>query len=57
MDLKIERKSITIAPQNVLDTAYIEDTLGLEEEGDYILLKREDSLSEKGVFELETEKW
>jgi hypothetical protein len=56
MDFKIERKRILLAPQNVLDEAYIEDTLGLREDGDYILLKRKDSLSEKGMFELETKK-
>jgi len=56
MDFKIERKKIVLIPQNVLDEAYIEDTLGLKEDEDYMVLKRKDSLSEKGKFELETEK-
>jgi len=56
MDFKIERKRIVLVPQNVLDEAYIEDTLDLKEDGDYILLKRKNSIAEPKIFELMTEK-
>ena len=55
MKFEIERKRIVVTPQNVLDEAYIEDTLDLKEDGDYILLKRKNSIAEPSIFELITE--
>lgn len=56
MDFKIERNRMVLTPQNVLDEAYIEEVLDLKEDGDYILLKRKNSISEQSIFELITEK-
>ena len=41
MIFRVERNRIVISTQSVLDEAFVEDTLGLKEEGDCILLRRE----------------
>lgn len=40
MRMEINRHRIRIVPENEMDVAYIEDTLGLKKEGDMISLKR-----------------
>ena len=40
MKMVIERERIVILPENDQDKAYIEDTLGLKEEGETIPCKR-----------------
>lgn len=40
MQMKINRDSMQIIPDNKIDDAYIEDTLGLKKEGDFIKLTR-----------------
>lgn len=56
MKFEIKRTKIILTPENVLDEAYIEEVLELREHEDYVLLKRNDSGSEKVLFELLTEK-
>ena len=40
MKMIVHRHAIIIQPENEIDEAYIEDTLGLKKEGATILLKR-----------------
>jgi len=40
MKIVVERERIVILPENEQDKAYIEDTLGLKEEGEAIPCKR-----------------
>jgi len=40
MKMEITRNSIRIIPESEQDEAFIEDTLGLKKEGDFILLTR-----------------
>lgn len=40
MKLEVRRSEIVIIPETALDTAYIEDTLGLKREGDAVRLVR-----------------
>lgn len=44
MKFKVERYGIEVIPENREDEAYIEDTMGLKEGGDAILLVREDAV-------------
>lgn len=40
MNVKYGRNSIEIYPNTEMDRAYIEDTLGLKKDGDYIIFER-----------------
>ena len=40
MKVEFTRRSIKIYPENEIDKAYIEDTLGLKQAGDFLRLKR-----------------
>jgi len=44
MKVELYRKFIAVIPENAHDEAYIEDTLGLKEENDCLLLIREDEV-------------
>lgn len=49
MKFKLERSGIIITPESEQDVAYIEDTLGLKNNGDSLLLERQDRM---GLLEL-----
>lgn len=40
MKFKVHRRYFEIIPESLSDIAFIEDTLGLKKDGDYIKLKR-----------------
>ena len=40
MKFQIERRGVVIRPESTIDIAFIEDTLGLKKDGDYIKFKR-----------------
>lgn len=46
----IEKNGISIIPENKIDEAYIEDTLMLKEEGDYIKLIRKHAIQFPGCL-------
>lgn len=52
MQFKLERRGIVIIPDNDLDAAYIEDTLGLRREGDAIAFVRENVYSTNALAKL-----
>lgn len=65
MRLVIGRENLTIYPeestyqdsnQNTLETAFIEDVLGLKEDGDFVFLKRKNVLGMSCLALLQTEK-
>ena len=49
MKFKLERSGVVIIPETEQDVAYIEDTLGLKNNGDSLLLERQDRM---GLLEL-----
>lgn len=55
MKMEIDRHWITIKPEGVIDVAFIEDTLGLKEDGDYIKLKRRNAADLSCIACLETD--
>lgn len=59
MKLKVTRYGLQIVPQDdrddERDTAFIEDVLGLEKDGDWIKLKRVDAFGVSAIAYLETE--
>lgn len=57
MRFKTGRYGIEIIPENDQDAAYIEDTLGLRESGDYVkLVRRSPAGLDSSLGWLETEK-
>ncbi len=56
MKMEIKRNEIVIYPENPLDIAYIEEVLGLKEDGDSIELVRKDALGLSYVSRLVTER-
>ena len=54
MRFEIGRHGIRVIPEDEHDIAYIEDTLGLKHEGDYVDLTRIDIVGLRGVAYLET---
>ena len=40
MKMEVTRHKIKIKPETMIDDAYIEDTLGLKEDGDFIYIQR-----------------
>lgn len=44
MKFKVSRRGIEVIPENDQDTAYIEDTLGLKQDGDAIPLVRQNAM-------------
>ena len=55
MKMEIGRYRITIYPENDLDVAYIEEVLGLKEDGDKIELVRKNIIGVSHIAYLETE--
>lgn len=55
MKLEIDRRWITIMPEKRIDIAYIEDTLGLKKDGDYIKLKRRNAEGLSDIVCIETD--
>jgi len=56
MKLVVDRYGIRIVPENKIDEAYIEDTLGLKEKDSSISLKRVNSMGLSCIAYLETKK-
>ena len=57
MKLEIRKNSIVLTPEGSIEQAYIEDTLGLKKDGDYIkLVRKTGHCYGEFVKELETEK-
>jgi hypothetical protein len=54
MKFEIERNGIMVIPQNKQDEAYIEDTLGLKKEGDYLFLVRSNIIGLRCIACLKT---
>ncbi len=54
MKFKIGRYGIDVVPETDEDTAYIEDTLGLKKNGDWIPLMRKNAYNLSGMGLLET---
>ena len=54
MKIEIGRYRITIYPENDLDVAYIEEVLGLKEDGDKIELVRRNIIGVSHIAYLET---
>lgn len=44
MKMEVKRSRIEIIPENKIDEAYIEEVLGLKEEGDTCVCRREDAM-------------
>ena len=61
MDLKINRDSVEIKSGSGYwtdrDIAYIEDTLGLKKDNDYVRLVRHDFVSREGISHIQTERY
>lgn len=56
MILKVRRNSIEISPENEEDEGYIEEILGLKQNGDFIKLKRINAMGLSALAYLEAEK-
>jgi hypothetical protein len=56
MNFEIHRNSIKIYPAGQMDLAYIEDTLGLVNDGDFILLKQKNRIGTDKIDYLIAEK-
>jgi hypothetical protein len=56
MKFEIRRDGIVVIPENDQDRAYIEDTLGLKKDGEYILLTRKNAHGLGSIAYLETVK-
>ena len=54
MKFNVDRRRIVVVPENKQDEAYIEDTLGLRKDGDYVLLKRTNASGLSSIAYLET---
>ena len=54
MKFRVARKRLLITPESEEDIAFIEDTLDLKKEGDYLKLKRENKLARKDIAWLST---
>ena len=54
MKFEVRRYGIVITPRCHQDAAYIEDTLGLKKQGDYVLLRRVNAYSLSCLAYLET---
>ena len=54
MKLEISRSRILIEPETDQDVAFIEDTLGLAKEGNYLKLVRENKLAKPDLLWLST---
>jgi hypothetical protein len=54
MNLKEERYRLTIEPKTEVETAYIEEVLGLRKDGDYCKLVRKNAMSLSCIAYLET---
>lgn len=54
MKFEVGRYGINVIPQDEADEAYIEDTLGLKKEGDYVLLTRENAMGMSCIAYLRT---
>ena len=55
MKLNINRYSIDIVPESVLDIAYVEEVLGLKTNNDYVLLVRKNKMGLDSLGYLETQ--
>jgi hypothetical protein len=55
MELKINRYSLQIIPEDEVDEAYIEEVLGMKKAGDYVILKRVNSVGLSCIAYLNTE--
>jgi len=56
MQMNVHRYGIDIIPETDEDTAYIEDTLGLENDGDFVKLVRRNAMDLSCIAALTTEK-
>ena len=54
MKLSITRTRLLVEPESEEDIAFIEDTLDLKKEGDYLKLKRENKLARPELLWLAT---
>lgn len=54
MKFEIRRRGIVIIPENDQDRAYIEDTIGLKDDGAYVLLTRKNAHGLGSIAYLET---
>lgn len=45
MRFKVERRGIEVIPESDQDVAYIEDTLGLKNDGDFVPLVRQNAIN------------
>lgn len=54
MTFKIKKEGIDIIPENEQDQAYIEDTLNLKDEGDYVKLVRKNAIGLHVIADLTT---
>lgn len=56
MKFKVHRRRFEIIPESLYDIAFIEDTLGLKKDGDYIKLKRRNGkIDEREMVCIETD--
>ena len=55
MKIKFDRFTISLIPENEQDVAFIEDTMGLSEDGSQISIERIDSENIEMGFRLETD--
>jgi hypothetical protein len=56
MELKVNRYGLQIIPKDEIEEAYIEEVLGLKNPGDYVLLKRVNSVGLSCISHLVTVK-
>jgi hypothetical protein len=54
MKMRVTRLGIDIIPENEIDEAYIEDTLGLRDDGDFIRLVRQNASGLSSLANLTT---
>ena len=55
MNFELDRWGLVITPESEQDVAFLEDTMGLKQDGDYVKLRRVDSHNPKHEFVLETD--
>ena len=56
MEMKVTRDAVFIIPENEEDEAYLEDTLGLKEDGDSPVCKRVNSMRTSSIAYIEITK-
>jgi hypothetical protein len=54
MKMRVTKMGIDIIPENEIDEAYIENTLGLKNEGDYVRLVRQNAVQLSCIANLTT---